>query len=57
MKSDKINSLKLFPSINSLIIHKESTKEIGHLHYGVILLLRPEFSFSYVNLEAPVRFE
>ena len=42
---------------NSLIIHKENTKEIGHLHSGVILLLRPEFSFSYVNLEAPVRFE
>ena len=33
---------------------------IGHLHDGVILLLRPEFFwvfFSYLNLVAPVRFK
>ena len=33
---------------------------IGHLHDGVILLLRPEFFsffFSYLNLVIPVRFK
>ena len=33
---------------------------IGHLHDGIILLLRPEFFwvfFSYLNLVVPVRFK
>ena len=36
------------------------TRPIGHLHNGVILLLRPEFFsffFSHLKLVAPVRFK
>ena len=40
--------------------HLESTRAIGHLHDGIILLLRPEsFSFfrSSLNLVMPERFK
>ena len=52
--------LEKITSQSTVLISIKLVQQIGHLHDGVILLLRPEpFSFflSYLNFVIPVRFE